>query len=142
MKEYHTEIKINAPIEKVWDLLTDFDNYPKWNPLIGWVEGRIEEGETLEMLVKPFNKNFRAVVQKVKKPFSFSWKGKRGARWIINSEHYYKLDAIDNTSTLLKHGEIFKGAGTMFVGKYIIDKIDDAFEKHNMKVKEILEGGG
>ena len=28
------EIKINASKEKVWDAITDFKNYPKWNSVL------------------------------------------------------------------------------------------------------------
>ena len=33
MKEIKTEI-IDTKPEKVWEVLTDFENYPTWNPFI------------------------------------------------------------------------------------------------------------
>lgn len=30
---YAEPIEIDAPIELVWELITDFDRYPEWNPL-------------------------------------------------------------------------------------------------------------
>jgi uncharacterized membrane protein len=38
LKEIHTEIDIGAPVEKVWDLLTDFKNFELWNPFIRKIE--------------------------------------------------------------------------------------------------------
>lgn len=32
-KEVKTEILIKAAPEKVWAILTNFENYPNWNPL-------------------------------------------------------------------------------------------------------------
>lgn len=34
MKELFTEIEIKATPESVWQLLTDFEKYPEWNPFI------------------------------------------------------------------------------------------------------------
>ncbi len=34
MKEYKIEIDINASKEKVWEVITDFENYPKWNSVL------------------------------------------------------------------------------------------------------------
>lgn len=42
--EIKTEILINAAPEKIWAILTDFDNYPNWNPFIKTIEGRVEIG--------------------------------------------------------------------------------------------------
>ncbi len=33
MKTYQESIEIDAPIEKVWKVLTDFKTYKEWNPL-------------------------------------------------------------------------------------------------------------
>ena len=30
MKEIYTEIEINASSSTVWDILTDFDKFPRW----------------------------------------------------------------------------------------------------------------
>ncbi|NET51393.1 MAG: SRPBCC domain-containing protein, partial [Merismopedia sp. SIO2A8] len=31
VRDYHTDIVINAPIQEVWAHLTDFSTYPEWN---------------------------------------------------------------------------------------------------------------
>jgi uncharacterized protein YndB with AHSA1/START domain len=42
-KEIKTEILINASPDKVWAILTDFDNYPSWNPFITSLKGEVKE---------------------------------------------------------------------------------------------------
>ena len=32
MKTIHTEIAIKAPVERVWNVLTNFNAYAAWNP--------------------------------------------------------------------------------------------------------------
>jgi uncharacterized protein YndB with AHSA1/START domain len=51
MKELHSEIEINAPAERVWELLTDFASYPQWNPFIRTISGQPTKGERLEVRI-------------------------------------------------------------------------------------------
>lgn len=42
-----TEIMINASVETVWKVLTDFDNHPTWNPFIQSISGEKAVGKNL-----------------------------------------------------------------------------------------------
>jgi uncharacterized protein YndB with AHSA1/START domain len=53
VKELHSEIEINAPAERVWEVLTDFASYPKWNPFITRISGEPTTGERLEVRIEP-----------------------------------------------------------------------------------------
>ena len=44
MRQIHTEIIIQASAQRVWDVLTDFEAYPQWNPLITSVQGQARVG--------------------------------------------------------------------------------------------------
>ena len=52
-KELASSIDIEAPAQKVWDLLVDFAAYPTWNPFITRAEGRIEVGGRLTLRMQP-----------------------------------------------------------------------------------------
>lgn len=41
MKQYHTKIIIDKPIQEVWRELTNFESYPNWNPLVGKLSGEM-----------------------------------------------------------------------------------------------------
>lgn len=49
MKSLETEIIINAPADKVWNILVDFDSYPEWNPFILSFDGEISEGKKFKV---------------------------------------------------------------------------------------------
>ena len=44
MYEISNQVMINAPVDQVWNVLTDFDRFPEWNPVIRRVEGRLAVG--------------------------------------------------------------------------------------------------
>jgi len=57
MKEYHTSILINAHLEVVWKELTNFKNYPDWNPIVGKLEGEMKVGSKISTFIVPLKKN-------------------------------------------------------------------------------------
>jgi uncharacterized protein YndB with AHSA1/START domain len=52
MKTYEARIKIHAPAEKIWAVLTDTAAYPTWNTTVDKVEGKVALGEKLKIWAK------------------------------------------------------------------------------------------
>lgn len=73
-KRYHVVRKIEAPAQRAWDLLTDAESYPAWNPSIVSLEGPITEGGTISLVsaVNP-KRTFRLEVTEMKAPTSMVW---------------------------------------------------------------------
>ncbi|TVP62550.1 MAG: hypothetical protein EA343_10755 [Nodularia sp. (in: Bacteria)] len=44
---------MNASFETVWQILTNFDTYPQWNPFIREAEGEIKKGQKLTFCIQP-----------------------------------------------------------------------------------------
>ena len=49
MKELCTEIDIQASPEKVWQVLTNLEKYPEWNPFIHHAIGSAKVGEKVDI---------------------------------------------------------------------------------------------
>lgn len=49
-KSYSVERTIHASPQRVWQLLTDTDAYPSWNPAVVSLSGRIADGETIALV--------------------------------------------------------------------------------------------
>ena len=139
MKEYHTEITIKDSIENVWNVLTDFEAYPEWNPLVEWLKGDFVTGGNIQVFIKPLNRAFKATLQKVEKNTEFTWIGVQIAPWIISGEHYYRLEKIDQDSTRLLHGEIFRGLISPLIGSSVLGKMEKTFHQHNQLLKRRIE---
>lgn len=52
-KEIKTEILIHATPDKVWTILTNFENYPNWNPFIKSVIGEVKVGNKITVRIEP-----------------------------------------------------------------------------------------
>jgi hypothetical protein len=139
MKQYHTTIKINAPIEKVWQALTDFSTFPDWNPLVSKASGKIAEGEIIKIFIKPLNAEFSAKLIKVIENQELTWLGTRFAKFLLTGEHYYKLEKINENQTRLLHGEYFKGVFSQFISAKLLKKMESVFAIHNQILKTRLE---
>ncbi|MEO8151189.1 MAG: SRPBCC domain-containing protein [Bacteroidia bacterium] len=76
-KNIQTEIIISAAKEKVWNILTDFENYKSWNPFIIESTGKAIAGARLvnTMKNKESKMTFKPVILKVEKNNYFDWLG-------------------------------------------------------------------
>ena len=48
-KQLRTEIAIDAPPERVWAVLTDFERYGEWNPFVPSLQGELSGGSRLRV---------------------------------------------------------------------------------------------
>ena len=52
MKEYSASTHIHASPETIWEILTDAEHYPEWDPQAIRIEGTIAAGETVTAYTK------------------------------------------------------------------------------------------
>lgn len=52
-KTIQSEVTIDAPLETIWGILTDFESYERWNPLQTSVRGQPRLGAEIELAVAP-----------------------------------------------------------------------------------------
>lgn len=50
-KTIQSEVTIDAPVETIWGILTDFEDYKRWNPLQTDARGKAGLGETIEVAI-------------------------------------------------------------------------------------------
>jgi hypothetical protein len=112
MRELRTEIEIAAPITKVWSILTDFDTWKEWNPIVNQASGVASPGSKLSITMcgadgKDAN-NYRPIVTNVEEPKSFRWRAKMMAGFLFTNDKVFELDEI-SSGTRLIHIEAFSG---------------------------------
>jgi hypothetical protein len=141
MKHIETMIRIYAPYEKVWQILTDFESYHTWNPFIKSISGELCEGKKLQVKITPPNDKEMAFSPTVVKNLpgrELRWLGHFLFKGLFDGEHYFGLEEIDENTTLFVHGEYFSG---LLVGLMpaMLDRTKVGFDLMNRSLKKVCE---
>lgn len=135
--EIHTQIIINTPPEVVWNILTDFNNYPEWNPLILSLEGKAEAGA--QLVVKFESMTFKPVVQIAEAPHRFEWLGHMKVKGLFDGRHSFQLEQNPDGSTTFTHSEKFTGILVPLFKKMLFNETKPGFEAMNEALKNRAE---
>src|SRR5690242_3329618 len=110
--EITTRININASVNHVWQVLTDFTHYAEWNPFITSITGSAQVGNKINVrLVLPGSKgmNMTPRVTVFNPNKEFRWLGHLLFKGIFDGEHRFELqDNGDGTTTFIQ-SEKFRG---------------------------------
>lgn len=141
MKEIRTQKNIKAAPEKIWAILTEFENYPAWNPFIQSIKGEKKPGGKLEIFIQPPDAGgmkFKPKVLIFEKNKEFRWKGNIIINGLFDGEHYFILKPNEKGTTDFIHGEKFSGILVPFF-KGMLKKTQEGFELMNQELKILSE---
>ena len=137
-----TQIHIEASPARVWDILTDFEKFPDWNPFIKSLSGDVAVGQTIQVRIRPPGgsaMSFTPTVLSFEKYKELRWLGKFFIKGLFDGEHRFELvDQGDNTTTF-RQSEEFRGFLVPFFKKMIEGNTRIGFEAMNQKLKERAE---
>lgn len=141
-KEIRTELVIKASPTIVWAVLTDFAQYPSWNPFIKWIKGEAMLGAKITARIEPPNASgmtFKPVVLRVQPHKEFRWLGHLFIPGLFDGEHIFELyENSDGTTTFVQREE-FKGLLVGLFTKMLDTNTVQGFEAMNRKLKERAE---
>lgn len=112
MKELRTEIEIQAPTERAWQLLTDFAGFPQWNPFIRRASGEAKTGVRLEVHIQPTGARgmtFRPTIFKAEPNRELSWLGRLLIPGLFDGEHILTIESLGANRVRFVQREIFTG---------------------------------
>ncbi|MCT7908977.1 SRPBCC domain-containing protein [Arcobacter lacus] len=138
--EIETSIRINSKANKIWQELTNFEEYRNWNPSIIDISGELGKNKTLKIVVKIDEKTmiFKPIVLECEENKELRWLGKFLFSGIFDGEHYFLIEEnSDGTSTFIQ-GEKFCGILIPFFGKMILNT-KKGFEAMNEELKKRVE---
>lgn len=140
-KSIQTEIIINASKEKVWNILTDLDQYTEWNPFIICSKGRLAKGERLTNTLLNGSKRivFKPKVVSVVPHQYFDWLGSLFIKGLFDGHHYFEIDELAPDQVKLTQGEHFSGVLSSYILKKIGEDTRSNFIKMNAAVKQRAE---
>jgi uncharacterized protein YndB with AHSA1/START domain len=100
-----SEIEIDAPPETVWDVLTDLERWPSWNPDVKSMSfsGAIAEGSEFRWKAGPGT--IVSTIRRVDRPRLIGWTGRTLG---IDALHVYRLEPRDG-KTFVSTEESYDG---------------------------------
>ena len=142
MRELFTEIEINASSDRVWEVLTDFESYPLWNPFVKELEGSVQIGNRIKTRLQPPNQKamtFKPRVIKLVPRREFRWLGSLGVPGLFDGEHIFELHPFGPHKVRFVQRELFKGILVPMIMKNIHDDTRAGFEQMNKALKKRCE---
>jgi hypothetical protein len=114
-KEILTKIEINALPSRVWQVLTNFEEYPMWNPFIKKISGIATRNENLEVHM-PDPRGGTLVLM----PTVLVAVRDRELRWLgksegdaFNGEHHFLIEPFENNNNKVLFTQSEKFSGSM-----------------------------
>lgn len=142
MKTISSEIKINATASEVWSLLSNFTEYPQWNPFIISIKGKMVVNNRIEVKVKPVGSSemiFKPTILTYIENEEITWEGRLFIKGLFDGKHTLKLIDNHNGTTTFIQSEQFRGLLVPFFTNMIENKTLKGFYLMNQKLKELSE---
>ena len=130
-----SELEIEARPEAVWDVLTDVESWPTWNPDVksASLQGTVAEGSTFRWKAGPGT--IKSTIRHVERPSLIAW---TGTTFGIKAHHVYALEAR-GTATLVKTTESYDGLVARVFRRQLTKTLDRALVDGLQHLKAELE---
>jgi hypothetical protein len=141
-KQLFTEIDIDAAPARVWEVLTDFEAYPRWNPFITGAEGVVEVGQRVTLRMQPVGARgvtLRPTITQATVGSRLRWQGRIGIGGLFDAEHTFDLEARKGGGTRLCQSERFAGLLVPFMARSLDEHTLPAFVAMNTALRNRAE---
>src|SRR6267143_4681583 len=143
MLELRTDIEIDAPVERVWEVLTDFDRFPDWNPFIRRIRGNAQVGSRLDVFLGASGTRgmrFRPTVTKVVPNRELRWLGRLGIPGLFDGEHIFELAPAGRDRTQFVQREQFRGLLLPVLKRTLVRDARRGFDEMNVALRARAAG--
>ena len=116
--EIRTEpVRIDAPVDVVWTVLTEVGSYGEWNPFTPHAQTDFAIGSPARLQVRMGPATFGIVetVCAVEKPRLIAWQKTFGARWLLHALREQHLEPVDATGCRYHNTDRLTGVLAPFV---------------------------
>ena len=138
MKTIETSIVIDSTPEKVWGILTKFEEYELWNPFMTKVIGSATLDCKIEVNIKTISgkkRTYYPIITKCETNKELRWEGKSFLPGIFDGERIFILENSNDDKILFFHKEIFSGLGVRLVGNKLDESLRESFVTMNEALK-------
>lgn len=141
MKEFTLEERIHAPKEKIWSILTDFQNY-EWNSVLTMKDNdSLKIGQTFQVTITKENgkqSSFKAITLSKNLNESFSAQQIMLGKWFFSATHYFILKETEKNSVVFIQKWELKGIMSSLFKNMIFKELEE-FKRMNRELKALAE---
>ncbi|NRA65707.1 MAG: SRPBCC domain-containing protein [Pseudobacteriovorax sp.] len=145
MREISTEIEIAAPIEDVWNLVTNIDGWQEWSPIIHHSKGTASLGSKLSITMcgeigdkTKAGPKYEPVITVFENPRNLSWRATMIAGFIFTNGKIIELETTDS-GTKLVHKETFSGLMAPLLWGQVQTNVPKMLDSMNQALKALAE---
>ena len=141
-------VRIDAPTELVWSVLTETEKYAEWNPFTPQVQTDFKIGSPAHLRVRmgPTKMKITETVCAFEKPRLIAWTKTFGARWLLVAVRQQVLEPVDETSCTYHNTDQLTGllapVVLLFNGNYMRRGFTDVGEGLKRYAEAIYERKG
>ncbi|MDW0341454.1 MAG: SRPBCC domain-containing protein [Nitrososphaeraceae archaeon] len=142
MKAIETHIIVDCTPEKIWGILTNFEEYELWNPFMTKVEGDAKLGAKIKVQIHTMRgkkRIYHPTITRFEINKELRWKGKSFLPGIFDGERIFLIDKTADNKLAFFHKELFSGLGVKLVGNKLDENLSEGFEKMNLALKKRAE---
>lgn len=141
-----SQITIDAPIERVFRVMLDFEGYARWNPFVIGVRGAAEVGSPILLTVRWKSGKTIASPERVvgierpadgRAKLVYRFEGLPAKLGAVRGDRVQTLESLPDGSTRYTSREAFSGYLRWFVP---LADVQDGFERHARALKTEVEG--
>jgi hypothetical protein len=137
------QTRINAPVEKAWQVLTDFGNYHTWHPILTLESpaGPLAVGTLLQGQSSGGPAGEQPVaftIAEVQEPNHLLWTG--GDSEVVAGRHSFHLEQLADATTEFIESEVFTGPAAPAVIGAQLPQLHTAYETFAAAFKKCVEG--
>jgi hypothetical protein len=141
-RRIHSHLTVDAPADRVWEVLTEFRAYPSWNPFILRLEGAARPGERLTVEIHPPGQRamtFRPTVLVAEEGRELRWLGRVILPGVFDGEHVFTIAPLSTGNVRFSQRETFRGLLIPLMARSMWETTRRGFEEMNAALKRRAE---
>lgn len=144
MRHLRAGVDIQASPARAWEILTDFESFPSWNPFIRSASGRLVPGGQLEVKLRlgrlPITLRPRLTV--VDEPRELRWRARQFVPGLFDVDRRFLLQPIDATTCRFHQSETATGILAPLIMPLLRRQILHGYQEMNSALKRRAEHVG
>ncbi|HSA74303.1 MAG TPA: SRPBCC domain-containing protein [Nitrososphaeraceae archaeon] len=142
MKAIETHIIVDCTPDRIWNILTNFEEYESWNPFMTKVQGDAKLGAKIKVQIRTKGEKqriYHPIITRLEINKELRWKGKSFLPGIFDGERIFLIEKSAYNKIAFYHKELFSGLGVKLVGNKLDENLSEGFEKMNQALKKRAE---